>query len=282
MPIDYLTYDVFTAAPFGGNPLAVLPEAQKIPEEQLQKIAREFNYSETVFLYPPEDAANTARLRIFTPFREVPFAGHPTIGAAVALSELGHGSQNGPDMRLELKIGLIEATAAHGRAAFTTTTPLSILARPPRELAARCLGLYPDQIGSAPVLAGVGLEFTFVELTSRAALASCSPDPEAMRDGVRAYPSSHDFAVAAYFREGDTLHMRMFAPLDGVPEDPATGSASAALVRLLAEQESRDLSLTIHQGDDMGRPSRITATANARGTTIGGHALRMMEGRLLV
>lgn len=278
---DYLTYDVFTSEPFGGNPLAVIPEAQSIPEERLQKLAREFNYSETVFLYPPEDAANTARVRIFTPTMEVPFAGHPTIGAAVALSELGHGKDDGAEMRLELKIGLIEATAKDGQASFTTTTPLTILARPPRALVARCLSLYPDQLASAPVLAGVGLDFTFTELTSRAALSSASPNIDAMRDGLAAFPASLDFAQAAYVREGETVHMRMFAPLDGIQEDPATGSAAAALARLLAEQEDRDIRLSIHQGDDMGRPSRISVAVTETGATIGGQARRMMQGRLV-
>ncbi|MCA0044734.1 PhzF family phenazine biosynthesis protein [Celeribacter litoreus] len=273
----YLTYDVFTDQPFGGNPLAIVPNAAHIPEDQLQKIAREFNYSETVFLYPPEDSHNSARLRIFTPTMEVPFAGHPTIGAAVALAQMGHGSQ----MRLELKIGIIEAEATEERARFRTQTPLTIEAYPARALVARALGLYPDQIGT-PVMAGVGLAFTFTEVTSRAALSNCKPDADAMREGLTAYPSSLDFPQVAYVRDGNTVHMRMFAPLDDIPEDPATGSAAAALVRLLADTEERDLSLTIHQGDDMGRPSVIHASTRGPDTLIEGQAVQIMEGALVI
>ncbi len=272
----YLTYDVFTSEPFGGNPLAVIPDASAIPEDQLQKIAREFNYSETVFLYPPDDPAHTAKLRIFTPTMEVPFAGHPTIGAAVALSELGHG----PEMQLELKVGLIAAEAKDGSAWFATKTPLTIEAYPERKLVARCLGLYPDQIGM-PVMAGVGLGFTFTELTSRAALSTCVPSAEAMREGLTAYPSSLDFPQVPYVRDGNIVHMRMFAPLDDISEDPATGSAAAALVRLLSETEGRDLTLTIHQGDDMGRPSVIGARVEGDKTIIEGQARVMMSGQLL-
>ena len=104
---DYIVLDVFTDTPFGGNPLAVIPDATVLPEAELQKIAREFNFSETVFLYPPEEPADTARLRIFTPTMEIPFAGHPTIGAAIALAQQGHG----PAMRLALGIGPLTARA---------------------------------------------------------------------------------------------------------------------------------------------------------------------------
>lgn len=96
----YVTYDVFTDAPFGGNPLAVIPDARGVPETRMQQIAQEFNYSETVFVLPPEDPVNTARLRIFTPTVEVPFAGHPLIGTAVALSDLGHGLRCGWNVAL--------------------------------------------------------------------------------------------------------------------------------------------------------------------------------------
>ena len=273
----YLTYDVFTDTPFGGNPLAVVPEAAALAEEQLQRIAREFNYSETVFLFPPEDPENTARLRIFTPTMEVPFAGHPTIGAAVALSELGHG----PDLRLELPVGLITATVHEGAATFTARQPLDILAHPEASLVARALGLDSADLKDAPVMAGMGLAFTFTELNSRDALARISLDHAAFREGHARYPMGLDFALAPYWRDGDTIHLRMFAPLDDIPEDPATGSASAALGRLLRERSGQDQELIIHQGDDMGRPSRISVSAKADAVTIGGQAIRIMEGRLV-
>ena len=274
---QFFTYDVFTDTPFGGNPLAVIPQAAALPEAQLQQIAREFNYSETVFILPPRDPANTARLRIFTPTMEVPFAGHPTIGAAVALSEAGHD----PALRLELDVGLIMAQSADGHATFTATQALDIFARPEADLVARTLGLAPSDLKGAPVMAGMGLTFTFSELASRAALARACVDIAAMREGHARYPMGLDFAQAPYWRDGDTVHMRMFAPLDNIPEDPATGSAAAALGRLVCAEANAPLSLTIHQGDDMGRPSRIAVTVDSAGVTIGGHARRMMEGRLV-
>ncbi|WP_226550476.1 PhzF family phenazine biosynthesis protein [Celeribacter naphthalenivorans] len=273
----YLTYDVFTDRAFGGNPLAVVPEADTLPEEQLQKIAREFNYSETVFLYPPKEAGNTARLRIFTPTMEVPFAGHPTIGAAVALSEMGYG----PELRLELKVGLITAKAADGKAEFTATQPLETVAHPEAALVAKALGLSESDLKSAPVMAGMGLAFTFTELTSRAALARVTCDIASFREGHARYPMGLDFAQAPYWRDGETVHLRMFAPLDDIPEDPATGSAAAALGRVFQERDGGDITMTIHQGDDMGRPSRISVHATPEGVTIGGQAIRMMEGKLV-
>ena len=274
----YLTYDVFTDRAFGGNPLAVVPDAGALPEEQLQKIAREFNYSETVFLYPPKEAGNTARLRIFTPTMEVPFAGHPTIGAAVALSEMGYG----PELQLELKVGLITAKAAGGKAAFTATQPLETLAHPEATLVAKALGLSESDLKSAPVMAGMGLAFTFTELTSRAALARITCDITSFREGHARYPMGLDFAQAPYWRDGETVHLRMFAPLDDIPEDPATGSAAAALGRLFQERDGGEVTLSIHQGDDMGRPSRISVQATPEGVTIGGQAVRMMEGTLTI
>ena len=123
---DYLVYDVFTDRPFGGNQLAVFPDARDLPETDLQKIAAEFNFSEVTFVYPPEDAENTAKVRIFTPTMEVPFAGHPTIGTAIALNDLGHG----PDMVLELGIGPLACRAEGGSAQFTTTADLELSERP--------------------------------------------------------------------------------------------------------------------------------------------------------
>ncbi|GGD33594.1 PhzF family phenazine biosynthesis protein [Sinisalibacter lacisalsi] len=274
---DYLVYDVFTARRHGGNPLAILPDARALPEDELQAIAREFNLSETVFLYPPENPAHTARLRIFTPTMEVPFAGHPTIGAAAMLAEAGLG----PDMVLELGIGPLAARAAGGRASFTTSAPLQRLASPPPALVARALGTTPDRLAGAPEMASLGLAFTFTELADRATLAALAPDPAAFREGAAAFPASLDFAQYAFVDAGDRIHARMFAPLDNIPEDPATGSAAATLAALLADRRGGPVALTVHQGDDMGRPSVIEVEAGPGGVTVAGQAVRVMEGRLL-
>ncbi len=280
----FLILDVFTDAPFGGNPLAVIPDAAGVPEDRLQKIAREFNFSETAFVYPPKDPAHTARVRIFTPMSEVPFAGHPTIGTAVALAELG-----GPaEMVLELGVGPIHAAAEGGSARFTTTVPLTRGANPAPGIVARCLTLPDDAIRTdrhAPQIAGVGLEFCLAELASPDALAACVPDTSAFRDAHASYPVTPDFAVMAYCRDGDDVRVRMFAPLDNIPEDPATGSAAAALTAYLAELEGTPLSLDITQGIEMGRPSRIRTSAAYDGgsvtaVTVAGSAVLVAEGRL--
>lgn len=274
----YFVYDVFTDRRFGGNQLAVFPDATRIDEADLQPIAREFNFPETTFVYPPRDPAHTARVRIFTPTMEVPFAGHPTIGTAVALADDGAG----PEMVLELGVGDLVTRAAEGNASFRTAVPLEILAHPPGDLVARAIGLSTDRLAGKPVMATLGLAFTFTELRDREALAACVTDIAAFRDGAAAFPAGLDFAQYVYVRDGDTVHARMFAPLDLIPEDPATGSAAATLAALLARREGRaEMKLGIHQGDDMGRPSRIDVAVTAGGVTVSGRAVRVMQGELV-
>ena len=277
----YLVYDVFTDTPFGGNQLAVFPEAEKLPQDKLQKIAREFNFSETTFVYLPENPAHTAKVRIFTPTMEVPFAGHPTIGTAVALYALGRPGQ----MVLELGVGPINAAASGNIAQFTTSRPLEILAEPAGELVAECLSLAIGDIRlhrHAPVQASLGLPFVLVELSDRETLSHAMPVTDAFRRAAMLYPGGLDFAIFCYTRAGSRVDARMFAPLDNIPEDPATGSAAAALAAFLRQNEGRDLSLDVRQGEDMGRPSRITASTGPAGVTIGGAAVHTMEGRLLL
>jgi len=272
----YLVYDVFTARRFGGNQLAVFPEAVGLIEADLQKIAREFNFSETVFLYPPTDPAHTARVRIFTPTMEVPFAGHPTIGAAVALADLGRG----PEMVLELGVGPLVARAESGAAEFATEVPLDRIADPDPALVARALGTDPARFMAPPVMASLGLAFTFTELDSRDALAALAPDLDAFREGAAAHPQGLDFAQYAWIEAPDGLHARMFAPLDAIPEDPATGSAAATLAALLAAARG-GFAGTIHQGEDMGRPSQIGIDATPGRVSVSGKAVRVMQGQLL-
>ena len=277
----YLVYDVFTDVPFGGNQLSVIPDATGLEESLLQRIAREFNFSETTFVYPPADPAHTARVRIFTPRQEVPFAGHPTIGTAIALHDLGRGGE----MVLELGVGPIRCAVGVGAARFTATRPLERLHEPDLATVTACLGLAEDDVTvarHAPVMASVGLPFVFVELRGMDALARCTPASDAFRRAEARYPSPLDFAVAAYVRDGSRIRMRMFAPLDGIPEDPATGSAAAALGGLLAELDGTAVDLDIAQGVEMGRPSRIRVEAAADGVSVSGSARRVMEGRLLL
>lgn len=278
----FAVYDVFTDSAFGGNQLAVVLDAEDLPEDQLQKIAREFNFSETTFVYPPENPKHTARVRIFTPTMEIPFAGHPTIGTAVALAARGAAT----DMILELGIGPIACTASGPNAAFQTTAPLDILSEPTVDIAARCLGLDASAITSdrhPPTQASLGLPMVIVELTDRAALSRSLPVTDAFREAAGIYPSQLDFALFPYIRHRDTIHARMFAPLDNIPEDPATGSACATLTALLSQIAGKPQTLTIHQGEDMGRPSLIQTQAldgDPMPIRVAGSAVQTMTGTL--
>ncbi|MCA1776655.1 MAG: PhzF family phenazine biosynthesis protein [Loktanella sp.] len=274
----YVVYDVFTDTPFGGNQLAVFPDASTLPEAQLQSIAAEFNFSEVTFVYSPDDPSHTARVRIFTPTMEIPFAGHPTIGTAIALSDAG---QTSP-MVLELGVGPLTCRVSEGKAAFTTSTSFTAEAYPDPALVAAALSLPQDALRldrHPPVLGGVGLAFVLVELDSRSLLRRAQPAVAAIREGAALYPAGLDFAIFAYVRDGAQVDARMFAPLDNIPEDPATGSACAALAALLSDSQAR---LSIRQGEDMGRPSRIETQATAESVTVFGSAVRMMEGRLVI
>ncbi len=274
---DYLVYDVFTAVPYGGNQLAIIPDARDLSGDDMQAIAREFNFSETVFLTPPEDSTHLAKVRIFTQTMEMPFAGHPTIGTAVMLSDAGLG----PEMVLELGVGPIRAFAENGKGSFTTEVPLERLGQPEPALVARALGVAESKTIGAPVMATLGMPFTFTQLADRATLSALATDVTAFREGLKTYPQSLDFAQCVWVDEGDALHMRMFGPLDNIPEDPATGSAAATLAALLCEARGTPVRFTIHQGHDMGRPSLIEVEAEPGKVTVTGQAVRVMEGRLL-
>lgn len=278
---QYLVYDVFTDQPFGGNQLAIFPDATALPEDQLQAIAAEFNFSEVTFVYPPADPAHTARVRIFTPTMEVPFAGHPTLGTAVALFDLGRGSSQ----TLELGVGPLAATVDPDGGQFTTSAPLEIVAAPDPVMVAAALGLDPSQISTTthlPQMASLGLPFVISELVSKDALDACAPDISHFRAGAARYPSGLDFAQFAYVRDGGRIHARMFAPLDNIPEDPATGSACATLAALLHQLLGTPQDLHITQGAQMGRPSQIFATTSGDlpAVTIRGQAVRVMSGTL--
>ena len=283
---EYLVYDVFTDTPFGGNQLAVIPDATALKETDLQRIAAEFNFSEVTFVYPPKDRAHTARVRIFDPANELPFAGHPTIGTAIALSDLGADD----DMVLELGVGPIPCKVTKGMPAtaeFTTTVPLEKLDIIDVALIADCLSLPKEAIKTQnhpPQRASVGLPFVLIELINLDALAQASPATEAFRRCEQRYPSKVDlFATFAYVRTPSGIQARMFAPLSNIPEDPATGSASAALGAYLTALSGQAQALDIAQGVEMGRPSQIFVSTTmqdgkASSVTVRGSAVRTMQG----
>lgn len=274
----YLVYDVFTDTPFTGNQLAVFPDAAAIPDATLMPICREFNFSEVTFVYPPADPKHTARVRIFAPGREMAFAGHPTIGTATALFDLGHGT----DQILELGIGPLPCTVGPHGASFKNDAPLSVTSEPDPALVAACLSLDVDAISldrHPPVVASVGNPFVLVELATPSALATAKEQVSAMQDVLDSHPDSLDCSIYCYCRDGDHVEARMFGRLGGIPEDPATGSAAAALGAYFAHLDG-EADIRITQGTAMGRPSSIGVRANGQSVTISGTAVRVMEGKL--
>lgn len=290
--LRFVLLDVFADAPFRGNPLAVIPDARSLDAAAMQAVAAEFNHSETAFVLPPEDPAHTARVRIFTPRSEVPWAGHPNVGTAFALAALG--IARGPSLVFEEKAGLVpvELVIESGRPAGATVTAPRDLVRSgplPVEAVAAAIGLSPADVSVAahpPLVVSVGLPFVLVELRDLDALGRASPDLAATRALI---PRDGADAVHAYVRTGPgTARARMFAPLDGIPEDPATGSANAALAALLATlapEPDLSLRLEVDQGVEMGRPSRILLSVDKRAgavgrVRVGGRCVVVMEGRL--
>jgi trans-2,3-dihydro-3-hydroxyanthranilate isomerase len=293
----FVTADVFSDRPFGGNPLAVVLDAAGLTTAQMQSVAREFNYSETTFVFPPAAAAHTAQVRIFTATKEVPFAGHPNIGTAVVLARLRERAGGAPLERLvfEEAAGLVpirllrEAGRVMG-AELTAPEPLSIGASVSREDVAACLSIAPSEVSTLnhpPQVVSIGLPFLVTELGSRDALARCTPVASAH---ARVLPPIGTDAIFAYVRAdaGGALHARMFSPLDACPEDPATGSASGATMALLATLQpgtDADHSWRVEQGVDMGRPSLIMGRTEKRGGVVSsvhvaGQAVIVMSGTL--
>ena len=299
MKIEFTTVDVFTDRRFGGNPLAVVTNAQGLETAQMQAIAAEFNLAETTFVLPPKDPAHTAEVRIFTPKAELPFAGHPNVGTAFVLARAGQSygrAVAGDRLAFEEKAGLVrmELTREGGVVVATrlaAPVPLSIGAEIATEIVAEACSLRPDDIKVAvhrPCIASCGIPLVFAELTSRAGLARA-----AVRTDVLAKHLPMERAVGIHLyvaaqEHGVEIQTRMFAPLFGVPEDPATGSANVALIGLLAHHRPEaDLVLarTIGQGFDMGRPSLLEASAEKKAGTvvathIGGRCVPMLTGTI--
>lgn len=291
--LRYHILDVFTDTPFGGNPLAVVLGADALQGAQMQRIAREFNLSETVFILPATDTESMSRLRIFTPFEELPFAGHPMVGAGCLLAQLGlvpAGSEL--SFAFEVGIGAVPMVARHADslpyAELTVTRPPRFDGQAPDDdVLAAALRLRTEDLGygdERPRVASCGLPTLLVPLRSPEAMAGIDVDVSALA-ALLAGTGARNLYVYARGYEGE-LRARMFMP--GLGEDPATGSAAAALAGRLAS-ESQDgegtLEWTVLQGVEMGRPSRIRIAADRRGgqvsaVRVGGTSVRIMEGML--
>ena len=284
MTYDFVTLDVFTDRMFGGNPLAVLPDARGLATEQMQAIAREFNYSETTFVLPPEDENNTRKVRIFTPLSEIPFAGHPNVGTAVALARLDQLGDVIAGQRILFEEGAgVVSVFLRGNggdidaAEFIAPVINKIEGEVPVEEAAKALGLAPDKVvigHHAPRIVSVGVRFLYVELKDLDALAAseAAPGPVTRISAVRGLDGVFPYVrLDGDARNGVDFRARMYAPVHGVMEDPATGSANAGLANLLASLNGeRDATLewNVEQGIEMGRPSRLHLTAERRADKI--------------
>lgn len=299
------TLDVFTDHVFGGNPLAVLPDARGLSDADMTRITREFNLSETVFVLPPDDPAHTARARIFTPGREIPFAGHPTVGTAVLLVATGVVPATGDETRVILEEGVgpvpVTVRLKHGApvsAELTTAQPVEVRtgapAVPNATVLAEALGLHPDDIGSgvlAPAGVSCGVPYLLVPLRDQDAVSRARVDTVRLeRLGDAAWTSWVYLFDGVAVARGDAIRARMFAPEIGVPEDPATGSAAAALAGYLAlESGTRDGTLRwrVDQGVEMGRPSVLEISADLHGGTVtavrvAGAAVLVSEGTIRI
>jgi len=296
MQVPYTILDVFTKNRLEGNQLAVVFDGDKVPEEQKQLIAKEFNLSETVFLCRPENERHIASLRIFTPGEELPFAGHPTVGAAVLLGLRKHVTA----IRLELKVGTIVAltdpeSKMVGHARFSLPNlPERLGDAPDIGQLATALGIDEHEIGVAGMVPGLysaGVPFVVVPVKDEAALSRIKLE----RRGWQGTFGSFSDKVYAFTYAGEgrlpIFSARAFVEMDGVREDAATGSAAAALCGLLAEQyfagQEGLIDFIIKQGADMGRPSFIEAqikTENGEVTHagIGGHAVVVADGTLFI
>lgn len=299
MRYRYHLLDVFTDQIFGGNPLAVFPDATGLDETRMQRVARELNLSETVFVLPPRSADATCRVRIFTPARELPFAGHPTIGTAILLAALGRADAQGDEAWVVLEEGvgpvpvtvrLREGVPEFAQLSAAQPPEVRVPSLSPEEVAAM-LSLGPDDLAGGnrePGMASCGVPFLIVPLHGREALARARLDVARWERALAGAWASSVYVVAPGDRAD--LRTRMFAPAMGIVEDPATGAAATALAAYLALRDPCSdgvLRWTVEQGVEMGRPSWLELEADKRGgevvaVRVGGSAVRVGEGEMLV
>jgi trans-2,3-dihydro-3-hydroxyanthranilate isomerase len=299
MQLTFHTLDVFTDRKFKGNPLAVVLGADGLRTDQMQAITREFNLSETTFVMTPQISGHTAKVRIFFPGGEMSFAGHPTLGTAALLAELAQGTAGNfeSNITLELPAGLTPVTVKRvdGKLSGIFTAPVipfhPVAQLPTKERTAQSLNLDVSDIGfdghGLAILEG-GPRFFYVPVTSRTALAKSRILEPHWSDLIK--PLDGVDAVYIYTRGGDAkqtdFRARMFAPTGGIPEDPATGSATTLLAaQFLTAEKRRDGTHTYHfeQGYEMGRPSELqmqcdVSRSKLTAVRIGGCAVRVMHG----
>lgn len=301
MQLTYHVLDVFTDRRFGGNPLAVVLDADGLDTARMQVIAREFNLSETVFVLKPQKETHSARVRIFTPAAEIPFAGHPTVGTGALLAEL-HASQPAAPrdalIVLEEEVGLVRVgvrlrPGAPPHAEFDAPKlPADAGALAPPDRLAAALGLIPSEIGfenHRPTKYTADMTFAFVPVASLDAIAKARVAASHWDAALKGQGLAGAFLYCRQtVHTTSSFHARMFAPDFGIAEDPATGSAAAAFAGVVHRFDTLPDGVhkrTIEQGYEMGRPSAISLTMEvAHGklltVRVGGHAVRVAEGRI--
>jgi trans-2,3-dihydro-3-hydroxyanthranilate isomerase len=303
MKYQFYTCDVFTENRFGGNQLAVLPQASGLSDSQMQQITREFNYSETTFVFPPDTTGHARRVRIYTPAQEVPFAGHPNVGTAFVLGTIGDLGELRPseEVIFEEKAGLvrIQVETANGKVMsceLTAPESLGLGETVPTELVAGAVSLNEGDIvtqAHEPQIVSVGLPFLVTEISDPGALGRVRVNTSGF-EKVRDHLGGQSVRASIYLytkASGEVdLRARMLAPLSGVPEDPATGSATCAVAGLLARLDARptgSFRFKIAQGVEMGRPSFLSARAEksggvVRSTHVRGGCVLVSQGTLEV
>lgn len=296
MKRHFYTLDVFTKIALAGNPLAVVLDSEGLSDQAMQSIAKEFNLSETVFLFPPKNPKNRAALRIFTPATELPFAGHPTVGTAVLFAMVD--GQAHSSFGLEEQVGLVACTASRisdceGEAIFTLPRlPESIAEPASSSMIAAALGVSVDEIGfdhHCPLVASAGVGFTYVPLKTKDTVTRAAIKSAQWTEAFKAAGRPNAFVYTRETQEaGHHFHARMFAPHLGIGEDPATGSAVAGFARAFVDFEKPadgTHRIVIEQGYAMGRPSQITLEMDLKGNglvaaRIGGSAIIVCDGQL--
>lgn len=298
----YHTADIFTSVPFGGNQLAVLPDARGLTSEQMLAIAREFNYSESTFVLPPDDPSHTRKVRIFTPAGELPFAGHPTVGTAHVLAAIEEIPLTGDTTTIVLEEGVgpvpVRIRAEGGKPVFCQLSvaklPEVLPPIPPRESLAPMLSLEVDDLLDGafhPQAVSCGVPFSFVPVRSRDAVRRAKLRLDRWEELLAPHPFNMVMVFALDAEDpAHDVRARMFGPGAGVPEDPATGSACAALGGYLGMRDPRrdgTLRWIAEQGYEMGRPSQLEIeTDKAAGAItavrVGGRSVMMCEGALEV
>ncbi|MBV8189138.1 MAG: PhzF family phenazine biosynthesis protein [Alphaproteobacteria bacterium] len=301
---SFVTVDVFTDRRFGGNPLAVFSDARGLSDEDMRSLAAEFNLSETTFVLPPGDPANSARVRIFNRRAEMPFAGHPNVGTGWVLA--GQGRDRAGVLRFEELAGLVEvhvdrtgADLAPSCVTIAAPQPLSLSHEMPIDLLADCVGLDVGDIlidTHRPIIASLGNPFVIAEVTP-AALGRAAPSLARFASALKAFPhlGPRRLPLFLYAHDGRDetavrVRARMFAPLSGTIEDPATGSAATPLAALLLSLGQRDHQRSdkqrfiVVQGVEMGRRSVLVCdawqAADGVRASVGGTCVPVLSGEI--